>query len=559
MHNAELLARLQATEKNYNAQVKLVRTPLTATYHTALKPDMHPFVHALYPSTCYAYELLQAGGEDNVRRAAAIFEVVLSCQDQDPGRGTYGIWPYFYEETLDEMDRPDWNMADFHGKKLLLIAKNYAPLLPQPLLAQLRDAVYHACRAIVIRNVGPHYTNIAIMGALVTLLGGELLENEELRSYGLQRLQTFHAYTAGIGTFSEYNSPCYTPIAIEELHGIYTQSGSAEAVAVAEQLLDIAWHMVAKHYHPATGAWGGPHSRTYSTLLRPNEKAFLANALKDDPAGIRCPEKYRHLFSSKEERYFTEPTLNAAEAGYQNYATTYQNGRITLGSYTMGSMWNQRRNLLGYVDAGGGKMVSVQLQFLKDGKDFCSAIFSGVQSRRQVLFSFNLATDNGAWHQDLDIINGRFSAEDLRIRMLLGGDAAALDLPVVQEGARLTAQLGDTALQVEAVLDSTPYGPLSVQVERAAEGVSLNYVIASGREREFDFHTLEKAVWIFAFSLGEEKLLPTVRLEPDGMRVTASVQTEDGPMAITVPQVPRKTGEFYRENQIQLPQGQDRL
>ncbi|MFM9330001.1 hypothetical protein [Paenibacillus mesotrionivorans] len=555
MHHAELLAKLQTTEANYDALVKLVRTPLTATYHTALKPDTHPVVHALYPSTCYAYELLQAGGKDYVQRAADILEAVVACQDQDPTRATYGIWPYFYEEPLDKMDRPDWNMADFHGKKLLLIAKHYAPLLPQSLVARLWDAVYHACQAIVIRNVGPHYTNIAIMGALVTLLGGELLENEELRGYGIRRLQTFYAYTADIGTFSEYNSPCYTPIAIEELHDIYTQSESAEAVAVAERLLDLAWHMVARHYHPATGAWGGPHSRTYGTMLRPSEKAFLANALKDDPAGIRCPEKYRYLFSSPEERYFTEPTLQEKETGYQNYATTYQNGKLTLGSYSMGSMWNQRRNLLGYVAAGEGKTVSVQLQFLKDGKDFCSAIFSGVQFRQQVLFSFNLATDNGAWHQDLDIINGLFRAKDLRVRLLLGGDAAGLDVPVAQDGMRLEAKVGDTALQVEAVLDSASYGPLFVQVERAANGMCLDYVIASGGERDFDFHTLEKAVWVFVFSLGEEKALPAVRLETKGMWVTATVETDDGPMAITVPQVPRKTGELYRENQIQLPKG----
>ncbi len=555
MHNAELLAKLQNTEANYDALVKLVRTPLTATYHTALKPDTHPVVHALYPSTCYAYELLQAGGKDYVQRAADILEAVVACQDQDPTRGTYGIWPYFYEEPLDEMDRPDWNMADFHGKKLLLIAKHYAPLLPQSLVARLRDAVYHACQAIVIRNVGPHYTNIAIMGALVTLLGGELLGNGELRGYGIRRLQTFYAYTSDIGTFSEYNSPCYTPIAIEELHDIHTQSESAEAVALAERLLDIAWHMVARHYHPATGAWGGPHSRTYGTMLRPSEKAFLANALSDDPKGIRCPEQYRYLFSSPEERYFTEPTLQEKETGYQNYATTYQNRRLTLGSYSMGSMWNQRRNLLGYVAAGEGKTVSVQLQFLKDGKDFCSSIFSGVQFRQQVLFSFNLATDNGAWHQDLDIINGRFRAKDLRVRLLLGGDAAGLDVPVAREGMGLAAQLGDTALQVEAVLDSASYGPLSVQVERTANGVCLDYVIASGRERDFDFHTLEKAVWVFVFSLGEDGALPMVRLEPKGMWVTATVETGDGPMSITVPQVPRKTGELYRENQILLPKG----
>ncbi|MDI4648762.1 hypothetical protein [Cohnella hashimotonis] len=562
---AELLASIQAKDKAYDADIKLLKVPMTKTYHTALKLDQHPFAYELYVATCYAFDLLQYGGEAYAKRAADILEVVIARQDQDPGRSTYGIWPYFDEEPLDEMDRPDWNMADFHGKKLVLILKNHAELLSPSLVDKLRAAVYHACQAIIIRNVGPHYTNIAIMGALVTLLGGELLGQEGIRSYGERRLRTFRDYTKAIGTFSEYNSPCYTPIAIEELHGIYAESSTAGAVADADELLDLAWHMIAKHYHPATGAWSGPHSRTYSTLLRPNEKAFLENALKQEQGQeegqeqekerghIRCPEKYRYLFSSTEERYFTEPTLKADETGYQNYATTYQNERLSLGSYTSGIMWNQRRNLLGYVDSGGGHAVSIQLQFLKDGKDFCSAMFTGVQSRRQVLFALNLATDNGGWHQDLDIINGRFRAADLRIRLLLCGQAANVELPTTQTGARFATVIGETTLRVEAVVDRSDYGQLQLQTERSEEGLSLDYVISTGEERDFDFHALERAVWIFALSLGEDGPLPGVDIQSDESWLTASVQTDDGLAAITVPLQPRKTRELYQENKVQLP------
>lgn len=555
MRHAELLASIQAKDKAYDADIKLVRVPMTKTYHTALKPDRHPFAYELYVSTCYAFDLLQCGGEENAKRAADILEVVVARQDQNPSRSTYGIWPYFDEESLDEMERPDWNMADFHGKKLVLILKHHAALLPPPLIDKLRSAVYHACQAIVIRNVGPHYTNIAIMGALVTLLGGELLGQEGIRSYGERRLRTFRDYTKAIGTFSEYNSPCYTPIAIEELHGIYAESSTAGAVADAAELLGLAWHMIAKHYHPATGAWSGPHSRTYSTQLRPNERAFLQNALKQEvePEDIRCPEKYRYLFASTEERYFTEPTLKADETGYQNYATTYQNERLSLGSYTSGIMWNQRRNLLGYVDSGGGHALSIQLQFLKDGKDFCSAVFTGVQSRGQALFAFNLATDNGGWHQDLDTINGRFRAADLRIRLLLGGNAANVELPTAQTGTRFVTAIGETTLQVEAVLGRSDYGELQLQTERSEDGLCLDYVVSTGEERDFDFHALEQAVWVFALSLGEERPLPAVEFQENESWLTASIQTDDGLAAVTVPQKPRKTGELYKENQVQLP------
>lgn len=552
MNRDERLLAIQTSEKQYHADVKLIRIPLTSTYHTALKPKTHPNVYALYPSTCYAYDLLCYGGEDFTQRAAEILEVVLAQQDKVATSESYGIWPYFFEESLEAMDRPDWNMADFHGKKLVLILKHYSDSLSESLIEQIREAIYHACQAIIRRDVGPHYTNIALMGAFVTLVGGEVLGDAEIRSYGEQRLKRFHAFTSGIGTFSEYNSPCYSPIAIEELDSIYQESTTSAAVAFAEQLLDIAWGMIAKHFHPATGEWGGPYSRTYYTLMTDREKHFLGNALRGDSSAIRCPEKYHAYFSSNEERYFIEPTMMAAETGYQNYATTYQNEKLSLGSYTIGSMWNQRRNLLGFVDLGG-KRAFVQLQFLKDGKDFCSAIYTGVQSHKLVLFGFNLATDNGAWHQELDVINGKFQAEDLRIRVLIGGDTDELELPSAEEGKCLTMMLGDTPLRIEAVLEESDYGALEVAVGRCDDELHLDYVIYAGEVREFDFHAIQKAVWIFALSLGEGRL-PEVDIQVGADSVTSTIGDREEQMSITVPTAPGKTLDFYRNNRVQLPQ-----
>ncbi|OAS18435.1 hypothetical protein [Paenibacillus oryzisoli] len=551
MNRDERLRAIQTSEKQYHGDVKLIRTPLTSTYHTALKPQTHPYVYALYPSTCYAYDLLCYGGEAFTQRAAEILEVVIAQQDKDASSESYGIWPYFFEESLEAMDRPDWNMADFHGKKLVLILKNYRDSLSEALLGQIREAIYHACQAIIRRDVGPHYTNIALMGAFVTLVGGEVLGDPEIRSYGEQRLKRFHAFTSGIGTFSEYNSPCYSPIAIEELDSIYQESTTSAAVTLAEQLLDIAWGMIAKHFHPATGEWGGPFSRTYYTLMTDREKHFLGNALRGDSSDIRCPEKYHAYFSSNEERYFIEPTMMAAETGFQNYATTYQNEKLSLGSYTIGSMWNQRRNLLGFVDLGG-KRAFIQLQFLKDGKDFCSAIYTGVQSHKQVLFAFNLATDNGAWHQELDVINGKFQAEDLRIRLLIGGDIDELDLPSAEEGKCLTMMLGDTPLRIEAVLEESDYGALEVAVERRDDELHLDFVIYAGEEKAFDFHAIQKAVWIFTLTL-DEGPFPEVNIQLEANSVTTTIGDREKQMSITVPTAPGKTLDFYRNNRVGLP------
>lgn len=105
------------------------------------------------------------------------------------------------------------------------------------------------------------------------------LQDEEIQDYGLQRLKRFYEFTNGIGAFSEYNSPCYTPIAIQELYSIYRNTRTAEAIAMANELMDLAWRMIARHYHASTQEWGGPYSRTYHTMLTERDRRFYTQLL----------------------------------------------------------------------------------------------------------------------------------------------------------------------------------------------------------------------------------------------------------------------------------------
>jgi hypothetical protein len=136
--------------------------------------------------------------------------------------------------------------------------------MPGALRAGVERAVRNACEAIVRRNVGPHYTNIAIMGAFVTLAAGEWLGDRRLEAYGAERLQRFYDYTMESGAFQEFNSPTYTTVAIEELSSIRTETGNERIRDMAGELLLIAWKTVAERYHPRTGQWAGPHARAYS-------------------------------------------------------------------------------------------------------------------------------------------------------------------------------------------------------------------------------------------------------------------------------------------------------
>ena len=95
-------------------------------------------------------------------------------------------------------------------------------------------------------------------------------------------------------------------------------------------------------------------------------------------------------FSLEEERHLRCSSIDEEEQGYQCYATTYMHKDYCLGSFTKDMMWNQRENLIAYVD-NHGKAAHVQLRFLKDGKDFSSAVFTGVQDKSDIVFGINMA------------------------------------------------------------------------------------------------------------------------------------------------------------------------
>jgi hypothetical protein len=107
------------------------------------------------------------------KRAFDVLRKLLSLQDVRPNSSTHGLWSYFLEEPLDKMASPDLNWADFIGKQLLQIAINQRERLPNDLASSLDMGIIYAARLIQRRNVGPDYTNIAIMGTHVTIVTSE--------------------------------------------------------------------------------------------------------------------------------------------------------------------------------------------------------------------------------------------------------------------------------------------------------------------------------------------------------------------------------------------------
>ena len=121
------------------------------------------------------------------------------------------------EEPLGEGPYVDRNWADFLGKDLLHVMIYHKDRLPDDLTKSGEVSLRRACEAIRIRNVRPGYTNIAVMGSYDTLVAGETLGDPELITRGVQRVRDLHAFVEDNGTFTEYNSPTYTMVALRDL------------------------------------------------------------------------------------------------------------------------------------------------------------------------------------------------------------------------------------------------------------------------------------------------------------------------------------------------------
>ncbi|OUS78536.1 hypothetical protein B1748_00200 [Paenibacillus sp. MY03] len=512
----ELLKRsVSMLESEFNPELNLLRVKYhTNGYHTMLTGV--EYVHSTRASVEYALALLDTGLPEYEAKAFKIIEQIISLQDCDPSRDTYGIWSYYYEEPLDKMAPPDWNWADFIGKVLVMIAIRHGERLPEMLAGRLQEAVFHACESIIRRNMGPHYTNIAIMGSFVAIAAGEQFGHRGYLEYGLGKFEAFHAYTRRLNTFQEYNSPTYTVVAIIELSKIRSYCRSPRAIAIADEMLRLAWTMAGEHYHAATGQWSGPHSRCYHTLLTDATHAFLRRCLgkewtelaADYPvhllewhrSGASCPDDLRSLFQEPADRELRE-IYYRGEDGYEKTGTTWMTPSYSVGSASKEVMWNQRRNLLIYMD-NGGKPAYASLRMLHDGYDFSAPVLTAVQDKGHVLCGMQFSINGGDTHIGLDRINGSIQAEDLRLRLEFGGALEGMELNAAQEHVVLT--IGGTRVSLSLlslVFDGdVPKVEPKWTVTREGDKLALDLLLYSGSRRLIDFAGMRRAGICFAVS-----------------------------------------------------------
>lgn len=418
---------LERWDKEFDGDWQLAGQVLKSPgYHTRLPDGIR--VHSTLANLDYAFALLARGPERHAR-ALRIVDAVLALQELRPTARTYGIWPWFFEESLPDMAPPDWNYADFCGARLADILHRHSGKLGDERLARTRAALGHAAWSIFRRNINPEYTNIAVMGATVTLAAGEILDEPRLRGYARARFEDFVRHTERHGSFNEYNSPTYTVIAIEECERALRLGRDAVARAHIEAIRRKGWEIVAEHFHAPTFEWGGPQYRTYHDRL-PRERVAWLRARLDCPPDHpnACPPEWRPSFERLDGVTWARPVYAVDEAGGPRTAgAVWRSPDACLGSVNRGTCWTQSRPVLGYWKSGGAAAAVFRLRYLKDGRDFASAVCQNAQDHERLLTRVSWALDQGDFHPGLDRpARPVFSGMSWRLRYSLDADDAAV-------------------------------------------------------------------------------------------------------------------------------------
>lgn len=551
---AKLDQYLDGCASRYSEEHQMVGEKFSSPgYHSQVPSGT--WVHPVRQSLDYALGLLQRGRPEDRRRAEKTLRKVLSLQDTDPKSRTYGIWPWLMEEPLAKMSPPDWNWADFCGARLALILADHSAGLPEDLKQSVRTSLGHAANAIRKRNVGPNYTNIAIMGGGVCAAAGEILGDSEMLEYGRKRLQQVVSHTARHGSFNEYNSPTYTMVALEESERTLHLVRDPATREAAEAIRKTAWQVIAESFHPGTNQWAGPHARSYSDYLFAGAASYLSEqtgvAIPVQPSAaasrstalpaswhLPCPEslkdRFRRLPSDPceiQRTFVRGETKDSSVSG-----VTWLTADACLGSVNRGTFWTQCRPLIGYWKTQSDPAVVLRLRFLHDGRDFASMGMRIAQAGGKALVIVYPLAGQGDWHPGLDRpANGVFAASDFRLRFELKGQGVSLE----NRGA------GQWALRAgprQAVVHTLPgrFAGQEIVWESSVDdsAVCLDAVCYRGPNRDFDFKRLPEmvlAAGLEILSADEQPSKSSPRLTQPTPRVAEAAWELAGGLRVSAP------------------------
>ncbi len=522
---------LKEYDSRYNPELHLLGEPCRQRgYHTNIKNGT--WVHSAERSLMYAVALMDTG---NYSRAEDIAAAAVDLQETDTDSEYFGIWPYFYEEPVSQMSPPDPNSANFCAKLLIRILIDYGGVIDAALKNSAEKAVCNACQAIMRRDVELQYTNVVLMDAYVTVIAGELFENEIFFQFGKEKLKKFWVYTQASGALNEYNSPNYNLLVARDIAQFMCRVKNTGVRDVLEEINDFVWKGIAEHFFVPLNEWAAPNARRYEDFLTNEQLSEIMAAAKGEDGGVsgllamhsrlKCPEKYRKYFFETEERYIQR--INSFGYMYPYFAfaqvnTTYMTKEYVLGSFNRSEMWNQIRPLQMFFGDVEHKK-SLRLRVLHDGYDFSSGLLHCVQDKNKILGSIGFSTDRGDRHVSIDTLrDGCFKASELSVSFELTGKAGyTIDgnkIYICDRECSILIDIFDAAFDGEAV---------KIKAEERDETTSFSVILYSGEEKQISLYDIKEAFCCFYMEVYHDKpSVYNIETSKKDERLTAAVKTD---------------------------------
>lgn len=191
--------------------------------------------------------------------AADILRGVLDLQyDVEPGSKLYGLWQRHHDET-----EPDANWREFIGCGLILILEDFRDQLPAELVADTEASLLRAAEGDLDRDVGPKYTNIALMSAFLLDYVGTRQGRPEIGRAGREKAEAIYELFSRHRTFDEYNSPTYYGPDLMAL-ALWRRHAPSERLRELGRLMEAdLWRDITAFYHPGMKNMCGPFVRAY--------------------------------------------------------------------------------------------------------------------------------------------------------------------------------------------------------------------------------------------------------------------------------------------------------
>lgn len=526
---AALESALGGLDDRYDETVHLLFDKVyDIRYHTRLPSGTQ--VHPTRESAEYAWALLETGVPWRIERASVVLRQLLAQQDTDVQSATYGIWSWFFEEPLAQMSPPDWNWADFIGTQIVQILWRCEGTLSDDVVEGLKSALRHAAESIIRRDVTLRYTNIAIMGTYVTVMAGEILQDERISAYGSNRLSKFAQFTEEWGGFPEYNSPNYSIVALLELTRMLRDFPHQEELTIVRRLHDRVWRDIALHWHAFSGQWSGPHSRAYQTLLSPQIRGFLQQGLglwPEEEAGSSLSDILLPIQCPAELIPYFQGTLNPRRTVKQRIAdgdpvlegVSYLDEKFAVATAERGTFWNQARAVTVYSCNADGP-TALHVQVLRDGYDYSSANILSHQKEAYCLGVICFANDGGNVHCSLDRIqNQQVEASDWRLRFQ-GYGTVSMATPSREFSPQdvVNIGLGEDVI-VSLRVPWLRFGEFTPRWEFSPEKGALDLILYQGPSRIFSFDEAFPCAMGLALSVNDEDSLQQVRAHDQAGRL----------------------------------------